>query len=139
MKNSLFDAHNIPPAAKLLGWRLNSLDPKAGTIEVQFEGNPAFSNSFGVIQGGFLSAMLDDTLGPAAFAMSGGRLLGQTIDLHVHFLRPVRPGPITTRASVTKLGKSIAYMEGELFDQNGKLAARATASAYLREMKPGVG
>ena len=53
-----------PPAARTLGWELLAVDPDAGTIEVAFAAGEAFLNPAGVIQGGFLAAMLDDTLGP---------------------------------------------------------------------------
>jgi hypothetical protein len=57
-----------PPAATLLGWELVAVDPEAGTIEVAFSASEQFLNPAGVIQGGFLAAMLDDTLGPALVA-----------------------------------------------------------------------
>ena len=65
-----------PPAAILLGWELVAVDPEAGTIEVAFTASEQFLNPAGVIQGGFLAAMLDDTLGPALVAtLVAGRLL----------------------------------------------------------------
>lgn len=57
-----------PPAALLLGWELVAIDPEEGTIEVAFQAGSQFTNPVGVIQGGFLAAMLDDTLGPALVA-----------------------------------------------------------------------
>jgi acyl-coenzyme A thioesterase PaaI-like protein len=54
-----------PAAAVLLGWRLVSVDPEAETIEVAFTATERFLNPAGDVQGGFLAAMLDDTLGPA--------------------------------------------------------------------------
>lgn len=54
-----------PPAARLLGWKLERIDPEQGSIRVQFEGKDEFLNPVGSIQGGILAAMLDDTLGPA--------------------------------------------------------------------------
>ena len=54
-----------PPAAATLGFKLLEIDPARGTIRVQFEGKREFLNPLGVVQGGFLAAMLDDTLGPA--------------------------------------------------------------------------
>jgi acyl-coenzyme A thioesterase PaaI-like protein len=62
-----------PPAAVLLGWELIAVDPEAGAIEVAFTASEQFLNPAGVIQGGFLAAMLDDTLGPAR----PGRLTGR--------------------------------------------------------------
>ena len=81
-----------PPAAALLGWELVSVDPDAGTIEVAFTATEQFLNPAGVIQGGFLAAMLDDTLGPALVATLGPGQFAPTTDLHVQFLRPARPG-----------------------------------------------
>ena len=50
-----------PPAAILLGWELVAVDPAAGTIEVAFTASDQFLNPAGVIQGGLLAAMLDDS------------------------------------------------------------------------------
>jgi hypothetical protein len=57
-----------PPAATTLGWELLHVDPGQGTIEVAFTAGESFTNPMGVVQGGFLAAMLDDTLGPALVA-----------------------------------------------------------------------
>ncbi len=122
-----------PPTAQLLGWRLISLDAAAGEIEVGFEGKPEFVNPAGVIQGGILTAMLDDAMGPLIVIMTQGRLFGVTIDLHANFLKAVRPGPITVKARMTQLGKRIAFLEAQLFDKDGQLAARATCSSSLLE------
>lgn len=139
MPRTIFDDLPLPPAARLLGWRLLALDPQAGTIEVQFDAKPNFANPAGFIQGGFIAAMLDDTLGPAAFAMTGGGRLTTTIDLHVHYVRPVSPGYVTAKAKVVNLGASIAFLEGELFDAAGKLSATASASALLTDYRPSRG
>ena len=134
MTKTIFDDFPLPPAAKLLGWKLNALDQQAGTIEVQFDATTEFTNPAGFIQGGFLAAMLDDTLGPAAFAMTGGKRMTTTIDLHIHFVRPVLPGLVTTRARVINLGLNIALLEGELFDIDGTLSVCASASAILTKL-----
>lgn len=132
--STIFDHLPAPPAAKTLGWELLSLDADAGTIELAFNAKPEFTNPAGHIQGGFLAAMLDDTLGPALFAMTDGKRFGSTIDLHVHYLRPVQSGRVTTKGRVVKLGSRIAFMEGELFTDDGQLAARATASASMADL-----
>ena len=114
-----------------------ALDPSNGTIEVQFNAKTEFTNPSGFIQGGFLAAMLDDTLGPAVFAMTKGKQVTTTIDLNVHYLRPVAVGQITTKAKVLSLGTNIAFVEGELFNSAGKLSARASSSAMLSEFATG--
>ena len=67
-----------PPSAALLGWELVAVDPEAGTIEVAFTATEQFLNPIGVIQGGLLAAMLDDTMGPALVATLGPGQFGPT-------------------------------------------------------------
>src|SRR5215213_9325485 len=97
---SVFDHLKMPPISKLLGWRLIELNPKEGIIKVGFEGKPEFCNPSGFIQGGMLSAMLDDTMGPAAFIMSEGKLFTPTISMNVNFISPGRVGAFVCEAKV---------------------------------------
>ncbi len=74
-KNSFFwkmmDGQLPPPAsAKTLGIEFVAIDGEHGTIEVKFEARPEFLNPMGNVQGGFLAAMLDDTMGPAQLSVS---------------------------------------------------------------------
>ena len=129
MTDSFFTTHPAPPAAILLGWELIAEDPAAGTIEIAFHPNATMLNPRGTVQGGLVAAMLDDTMGPALVSMTGGTVMPSSVDLNVSFLRPVLPGRVIGRGRVVKLGKAIAFLEGELFDETGILLARATSSA----------
>jgi uncharacterized protein (TIGR00369 family) len=77
--------------------------------------------------------MLDDTMGPAVFVMTDGRLYTATISLTVNFLAPARPGPIIGEAEVVQLGKTVAFVTGKLTTEDGTLLATATANARLIE------
>jgi len=125
-----------PPAAATLGWELVAVDPDAGTIEVAFAATDAFLNPVGVVQGGFLAAMLDDTLGPALVATLGPGEFAPTSDLHVQFLRPARPGRLVGRGRIVRRGRDVAFLAGELADGDGNLVAVATATAQIRKTAP---
>jgi len=125
----------MPPSAVLLGFELVSIDPDAGTIEVAFSATDQFLNPAGVIQGGFLAAMLDDTMGPALVATLGPGQFAPTSDLHVQFLRPARPGRLIGRGRVVRRGRDVAFLTGELADASGELVAVATATAQIRSMR----
>src|SRR5689334_18578571 len=133
MVKTALDNFPRPPCAELLGWRLLDARPQEGWIRLAFEGKPAFCNPAGFIQGGMLSAMLDDTMGPAVFVMTEGRLFTTTITMTVNFLAPAKPGPITGEATVTQLGKTIAFVEGKLIAVDGTLLATASSSIRLVE------
>lgn len=128
---SIFDRFPRPPCADTLGWQLLDADEETGAIRVAFDGKPAFCNPGGNIQGGFVAAMLDDTLGPTVLVKSGGSHYCATINLNVSFLAPARPGAFVGVGHIAQLGKTVAFLEGELFDADGQCVARATASARV--------
>jgi uncharacterized protein (TIGR00369 family) len=122
----------LPPSAATLGWELVSVSPENGTIEVAFTASEAFVNPAGVIQGGFLAAMLDDTLGPALVAGLDPGDFAPTTDLHVQFLRPARPGRLLGRGRVVRRGRDVGFLAGELLDEDGAVVAVATATVQIR-------
>jgi uncharacterized protein (TIGR00369 family) len=120
-----------PPAAVLLGFELLAIDPSQGTIRVRFNAKPEFANPIGVVQGGFLAAMLDDTLGPALTATLEPDQFAPTIELKVNFVAPAKPGPLFADGRVVARGGSIAFLAGELRTEDGALVATATATARI--------
>lgn len=131
MLSTALDRLTPPPSAQLLGWHLLDARPCKGWVRIGFEGRAQFCNPAGFVQGGILSAMLDDTMGPAVFVMTEGRLYTATITMNVNFLTPAKPGPIMGEAAVIQLGKTIAFMEGKLTAADGAVLATASASARL--------
>jgi uncharacterized protein (TIGR00369 family) len=120
-----------PPAAALLGFELLAIDPAQGTIRVRFTARPEFTNPIGVVQGGFLAAMLDDTLGPALTATLEPDQFAPTIELKVNFIAPAQPGTLVAEGRVVARGGSVAFLAGELRTEEGTLVATATATARV--------
>jgi uncharacterized protein (TIGR00369 family) len=120
-----------PAAAATLGFKLLAIDPEQGTIRVQFEAKPEFLNPLGTVQGGFLAAMLDDTLGPALVGTLGEGQFAPTIELKVNFIRPAQPGVLIGEGRVVARGGSIAFLAGELRTEQQELVATATATARI--------
>lgn len=59
------DSIDYSNASQLLGMSITSLDIQARTLDAQFLAKPEFLNRAGNVQGGFISAMLDDLMGYA--------------------------------------------------------------------------
>jgi uncharacterized protein (TIGR00369 family) len=121
----------LPPAATTLGFKLLEIDGQRGTIRVQWDAKPEFCNPMGVIQGGFLAAMLDDTLGPALAGTLGKDQFAPTIELKVNFIRPAQVGTLIGEGRVVSRGTSIAFLAGELMTEERELIATATATARI--------
>lgn len=123
------------PSSSTLGFEVLALDMTAWTTRVRFQGKPEFQNPAGYIQGGFLSAMLDDTIGFLAGMKVAPRALPSTVDLHTTFLRPVRVGMIEVSARLSNIGKAMIFSQATLFDVRGKEAARASASLTVNPVQ----
>ena len=121
----------LSPSAALLGWRLVEHDAAKGWVKVAFEARPEFLNPAGFVQGGFLAAMLDDTMGPALWLMTNGEFFPATIAMTVCFLDSAAPGPLFGEGQVMRYGNTIAFLEGRLSNSAGRLLARATANARM--------
>ena len=136
------DAHRITevfpapsPSSSTLGFEILELDMTAWTTRVRFDGKPEFRNPAGYVQGGFLAAMLDDTIGFLAGMKTAPRALPSTVDLHTVFLRPVRVGAIEVAAKISNIGRAMIFTQATLFDPRGKEAARASASLTINPVQ----
>jgi uncharacterized protein (TIGR00369 family) len=133
MIRTALDRLEVPPCSRLLGWRLLDARPEQGWVRIGFDGKPEFCNPAGFIQGGILTAMLDDSMGPAVYIMTEGKLYTATISMTVNFLAPAKPGPIVGEADVRQIGTTVAFVEARLTAQDGVVLATSTASARLVE------
>jgi len=123
------------PSSLTLGFEIVSLDMKSWTTRVRFDGKDEFRNPAGYVQGGFLSAMLDDTIGFLAGMKVAPRALPSTVDLHTSFLRPVRVGVIEVAAKLSNIGRAMIFAQATLYDARGKEAARSSASLTVNPVQ----
>ncbi|WP_188778706.1 PaaI family thioesterase [Marmoricola endophyticus] len=124
-----------PPATTTLGYDLHSADPVAGEVVASFEATADFTNTVGNVQGGFLAAMLDSTLGSALMCTLGPDEFAPTLELKVSFLRPAPVGRLWGRGRVLHRGSSIAFVEGELTDDDRQVLATASATAKINHRR----
>ncbi len=127
------------PTSALLGMTVVAIDQAAGTVRLRFEPKPEFCNPMGNVQGGFVVAMLDDAAALAAIVKAGAPIAIPTIELKASFFGPAKLGPLFAEGRCVKLGKRIAFMEADLFDEAGTLLARLTTSAVPIPREAGAG
>lgn len=125
----------VPPTAAILGQEILEIDSEAGRVKMKFQPIDACRNPMGNVQGGIVVAMLDDAAAFAAIIKSGKRIGIPTIELKTSFFAPAKAGvPLFAEGRCLKLGKRIAFMEADLFDEAGTLLARLTTSAIPIEL-----
>ncbi|WP_022696171.1 PaaI family thioesterase [Ponticaulis koreensis] len=124
-----------PPCSDTLGMELLAVDQDAMTIRMGFDVNPSFSNPTGAIQGGFLTAMLDEAMSTCCIIASNVTMTAPTLELKTSYMRPLFPGRAEAVARILKFGKSTAFMEAELLDPEGRMVAKASATAAPKPFK----
>jgi len=118
------------PIARLMGWRCVSVDRDKNEMVVSYQAHRDFANPVGMVQGGMLSAMLDDVMSPAATLGLGPGELVQTLEMKTSFLAPAKIGTtLTARGWVRRRGRDILFLEAQIETEDGKLVAVASATA----------
>jgi uncharacterized protein (TIGR00369 family) len=116
----------LHPSEEHLGWRLLEIEP--GSVKAEFEGRPEFVNAAGIVQGGFIAAMLDDVMGAAALSTAEAGQTAVTLEMKTSFVRPATPGKFVGEGELAHRTKSVAFAEGKLRDDSGELVATGTAT-----------
>ena len=121
---------NQPTSSQTLGFRMLSVNQETMTVEVAFEAKAeVMSNPMRQIQGGYLCAMLDECMSVACMVASRMTAVALTAEMKTSFLRPASPGALRGVGRVVRWGRTIAFTEGEIYDADGRLLAKATGTA----------
>jgi uncharacterized protein (TIGR00369 family) len=128
----LSDPSRMPPCARHLGFELIEFSVEQGWAEVAFSPRPEFANPVGNVQGGFVCAMLDDTMSFAATLSRRFEVVVPTLQTSVSYLRPTPIARVIARGEVLRFGASSVMMQGALRLPDNTLLAVATATAVPR-------
>lgn len=123
---------NRPACLSTLSGRVVEFIPGKNQLTMQFEPGLHCCHSGDIVQGGFVTAMLDAAMAHAVMASEQLRVTVSSIDINVSFLRVTRAGPHTAVGTIIKLGRSVGYARAELYSERGDLTATATTSVHLK-------
>ena len=119
-----------PTGSRTLGLRITGVCQTDRSVEAEFDARAELLlNPMKQIQGGFLCAMLDEVMSIACMVASGMNAVAPTLEMKTTFLRPGAPGPIRGVGRVIKWGRQVAFTEGELYDPEGRMLAKASGTA----------
>lgn len=120
---------NYSNVSQMMGMKITFSDTELGIIEASFQAADSFTNSIGNVQGGILTAMLDDLMGYALGITMPVNEFAPTANLNVSFLRPVAAGELHGRGQILKRDGDVYQIAAKLFNSEGKIVASATAKA----------
>jgi uncharacterized protein (TIGR00369 family) len=131
--NKIIDLLNQhkPACIQTLNGAVIEFLPENNQLTMQFEPGLNCCHSHDIVQGGFITSMLDAAMAHLTIATEKFAVTLSSIDINVSFLRPSRAGRYRATAYIVKLGKTVGYLKAELFNEKGELTATATSSVYL--------
>ena len=86
-----------------------------------------------IIQGGFVSGMLDASMSQFIMYKSNGKNIPLTLDLNIKFLQSCKPNKLTIAESkIIREGNSIIFTTCELFQDNVLIAHASATNKVLK-------
>lgn len=93
------------------------------------------TNPMGMLHGGVTAGIFDELMGVTFFGMDTEYFF-PTIDLSVVYFAAAREGDeVIAQTKIIKTGQTIIYMEAFLYDQAGKLLAKAGSNIAKSNLK----
>ncbi len=114
------------PLAALIGFRVTEIE--AGRAVVEMEAGDQHANIIGTLHGGIIATLADSAMGLAYAATLEAGERATSVDLRVNFLRPVGSGAVRAVSSVIRRGRTLGYIECDVFDAENRLVARASST-----------
>lgn len=119
----------IPPIAKLIGFRLLRFEP--GHVVFELDAGPQHANPMGTLHGGILCDLGDAAMGTAtATTLREGETF-TTLELKINFVKPVWTARLNAVGRVLRRGRTIVLTESEITDEGGSLVAKLSGSCMI--------
>lgn len=121
-----------PPCDLTLGMEcVDKSEP--GRTTWRMRADERFANPAGVMQGGFVAAFIDSTMGAATVTWAAGRkVFSANAEIKVSLVRPARIGTmLTCTAEVVSGGSKVAFVEARVTDADDRLVATGSSTYIL--------
>lgn len=118
------------PFAKLLGIQLE-LAVSTGYAVLSMPVLDHHKQNHGVVHGGAIASLIDSSMAFAIIPLLAENERTTTVDLTIHYLRPLTEGVAKSAARVVRAGRRVIVVSAEVLDHKDRLVATAV-STYLR-------
>ena len=112
-------------------FQIKILEYSDGFLKLQADFPDETLNPDGSVQGGMMTSMLDDVTALLLVIESKGTIYPSSVNLHSHHHRPLFKSTVTATAKLIKKGKTIATVQGSIFDKDEKLAATLMHTIFI--------
>jgi uncharacterized protein (TIGR00369 family) len=122
IEQKIRDRFAINHFPRLLGIEIDSIEN--GTARLSVEVTEKLLQLAGVMHGGAIATLIDTAVAMAIVSVSEPHAKFTTVELKVNYLRPLKEGRIVAEARLIQNGRRIVVADCDVFDAQGKLAAK---------------
>jgi uncharacterized protein (TIGR00369 family) len=117
-----------PPAGwmETLGARIVEAEP--GRVVLELVAGPQHRHGGGVVQGGVITQIADAAMGMSLATLQPDGIWNTTIELKINFVRPAIEGRLRAVGRMVQMRQTLLFGEADVFDQSGRLVARASST-----------
>lgn len=123
--------HHGPQFIGMLGGQLVDFDNDKTACTFEFNISKDFCHSVDIVQGGFVTAMLDAAMSHAIFMFDQEVVSISSLEIKTSYLAPTRAGKLRVEGWAIKRSYKIVFMEGRVYDHNNELTATASSVAKI--------
>ena len=120
-----------PKLIRLLGGKLVDFDSEKNACMFEFNIGKEYCHSVNVVQGGFITAMLDIAMSHALLAPDDDITNVSSLEIKTTYLEPTLAGKLRVEGWVIKKGYKITFMEGHIYNEDNVLTATASSVGKL--------
>jgi uncharacterized protein (TIGR00369 family) len=123
----------LPPPAVVSALGMDIEELREGGISFSMRAQEWMCNPAGVIHGGMAATLLDTVLTLAVVSALPQGKSAQTIDMNIHYVRPLFPNgeKFVAEGKAVHVGATIGTAEGRVHNASGKLIAHGTATLAI--------
>lgn len=120
-----------PAFIDLLGGKIVAADSATQSCTFEFDISTQFCHSVDVVQGGFITAMLDAAMSHSVFVSLDDITNVSSLEIKTSYLEPTRAGRLRAVGQIVKSSYKTAFLEGRLYNAEGTLTATSSSVAKL--------
>jgi uncharacterized protein (TIGR00369 family) len=123
----------IPPPPITALMDMNFVSVEKGRVVFTATPNESHYNPIGTVHGGFVCTVLDSVAGCAVQSTLPAGMGYTSLEIKVNYLRGVSSasGVLTAVGTVTKPGNRVAFAEGVVTDNEGRIVATASSTLLV--------
>ena len=117
------------PIAELIGFHVDEVGD--GRAVLSLRAGPQHANPMGTLHGGILCDIADAAMGYAFASTLAPEESFTTVDLKIHFFRPVWTAELRAEGRVAHRGRTIGYVECDVTDEKGRMIAKSSSTCLV--------